>query len=309
MRSSLNSSILFLFCFIFVSMSTAQNHGTGFVPVEGGRLYYVTAGKGKPLVILHGGPGLDHSYFLPQMEALAEKYQLIFYDQRACGRSDVDVDSSTINMNQFVDDLDSLRSWFRFDKINLLGHSFGGLLAMRYALKYPDRLHTLLLVNSTPSTSVWRDSSIHMLNKREDGDTRIRLTELTASDAFKRMEPAAMESFYRLFFKKSFFDQSKVNDLSLKFRDSFAETNRMMNYLYRDSSVVSYNLNDTLSGLKIPSLIISAEADIIHPLAVEELHRSLKRSEYVFMEGCGHFPFVEQPETFRRIIEKFLDKN
>ncbi len=309
MFSSVGSSMLFILSFICVSMSTAQTPGSGFVPVKGGRLYYVTLGKGEPLIILHGGPGLDHGYFLPQMEILSEKYQLIFYDQRACGRSDVDVDSATITMDQFVEDLDSLRSWFRFDKLNLLGHSFGGLLAMRYALKYPERLHTLLLVNSTPSSSAWRDSSIQMLNKREDEQTKEKLAELTGSPAFKTMEPAAMETFYRLFFKKSFYDQSKVKDLSLKFRDSFAETNRMMNYLYRDSSVYSYDLNDTLAGLSIPSLIISSEADIIHPLAVEELHKSLKRSEYVFMEGCGHFPFVEQPESFKRVIEKFLNKN
>ena len=128
------------------------------IPVKGGKIYCHVIGSGEPIVIVHGGPGMEHTYFLPQLNSLANKYRLIFYDQRGSGRSPVDVDPSTMTMDQFVDDLDSIRSFFKMDKMNLMGHSFGGLIAMRYAVKFPDHLNRLILMNTTPQSSYWRDS-------------------------------------------------------------------------------------------------------------------------------------------------------
>lgn len=280
----------------------------GFVPVKGGQLYYTVSGQGEPLVILHGGPGMDHSYFLPQMEMLSKQYRIIFYDQRACGRSSVDVDSSSLSMDQFVEDLESLRKYFMIEKMNLLGHSFGGLLAMRYAIRYPDHLRSLILVNSTPASSAWRDSSFSLMAKRKNPETDQKTASLLKTAAFRDRDPDTMAYFFRLLFSNSFYDPAKVDELTLHFQQNYPESNRMMNYLHKDSTLMRYNLIPELRKSKVPALIIGSEADIIPPLAVEELHRSLQNSEYTFLEACGHFPFIEQPELFFKAINRFMGK-
>ena len=300
----------FVFIFIF-SMTTVKAEDIareGFVPVKGGNLYYTVVGEGEPLVIIHGGPGLDHSYFLPQMEILAKKYKLIFYDQRACGKSSVKVDTESVNMNQFVEDLEALRKYFKLEKMNLMGHSFGGLIAMRYAIKYPEKLKSLLLINSSASTSAWRDSSFNMMVKRNDAETSAKSEALMKTEAFKKRDPDTMAYFFRLLFKKSFYFPERVDELTLKFQPSYPETNLMMNQLYNDSSMISYDLNADLKKLKMPVLILSTEADIISPEAVSQLHENIKTSQYVFIEECGHFPFIEQPEQFMKAIDKFFSK-
>lgn len=278
----------------------------GTIAVSGGSLYYIEIGEGEPIVILHGGPGLDHSYFLPQMEALSKKHRLIFFDQRACGKSSIDVDSSSITMDQFVEDLEMLRQFFKLEKMNLMGHSFGGLLAMRYAIKYPDHLKTLMLVNSSSATSDWRDSSFALMAAKRDTLSTDMITQLMKSQEFKNREPETMTTFFRLLFKTSFYNPERVEEINFNFQKNYASSSKMMNYLMKDSSLTNYNLNVELKKLIMPTLIIGSEADIIPPMALEELHQNLKNSTYVFIEGCGHFPFIEEPEQFLKAIDKFF---
>lgn len=307
MKSTTAILVLFFMCSINISKGIIPNE-QGFVPVKGGNLFYEIIGEGEPLVIVHGGPGLDHTYFLPQMEVLAGKYRLIFYDQRACGKSSIKVDSSLISMDQFVEDLESLRKFFKLEKMSLFGHSFGGLIAMRYAIKYPENLKSLLLVNSTASTSAWRDSSFKLMDQRKDEETMQKSEALMKTQAFKNRDPDTMAYFFRLLFKKSFFNPTKVNELTFSFEPTYPETSKLMNYLFNDSSLTTYDLNPLLSKLNVPVLIIGSEADIISPLAVDELHQTIKSSTYVMLESCGHFPFIEQPEMFLKAIDKFFAK-
>jgi len=291
-----------------VPLKAANIESEGFVPVAGASLYYKVIGEGKPLLVLHGGPGLDHSYFLPQMEVLAKNYKLIFFDQRGCGRSTDKIDSASISMAQFVDDIEALRKYFELDKVNLLGHSFGALLAMRYAIKYPTQVNSLMLVNPSAASSIWRDSSFSSMKMKKDPETIEKMNLLMKTLAFENREPGAMSDFYRLTFRSSFYDPSKVDELSLNFQKNYVETARLMNQLQSDSTLISYDLHPDLKKLNIHALIIGGEADVIHPMALEELHSSLKGSQYSFIEGCGHFPFIEQPEQFLKAINKFFSK-
>lgn len=258
------------------------------------------------MVILHGGPGFDHSYFLPQMENLSSHYKLIFYDQRGCGRSSVKVDNATITMNQFVEDLEALRLFFKLDKMNLMGHSFGGLIAMRYAIKYPDHLNTLLLVNSSAASSAWRDSAFVFMEARKSPEVEKELSALKNTQGFIERKADTMSLFYKLAFKKSFYDHRKAEDLNMTLQPTFPETNKLMDNLFKDTSVTNYDLNTELRKLKVQTLIVGTEADVVPPLSVEDLHNNIKGSTYTFIESCGHFPFIEQPDLFLKAIDKFF---
>ncbi len=141
--------ILFLFFTIFSNhFSTAGDNATsvsieeGFTQINGTQLFYKIIGKGTPIVILHGGPGLDHSYLLPQMAELAKTHKLIFFDQRASGKSSVDSDTNSTTMKNLVEDVEGIRKAFKLGKMNLMGHSWGGLLAMFYAIRFPNNITT-----------------------------------------------------------------------------------------------------------------------------------------------------------------------
>jgi len=131
----------------------------GYKVINGVSHYYEVVGEGVPVVIVHGGPGLDHSYFLPQMKQLAKNYKLIFYDQRGMGKSSADFDGKQMTMDNLVEDLDGIRRAFGLEKMNLMGHSWGGLVSMFYAVKYPGRLQSLILSNTTPASSALRDQA------------------------------------------------------------------------------------------------------------------------------------------------------
>jgi proline iminopeptidase len=125
----------------------------GHVPVDGARLYYRTVGQGPPIVVLHGGPDFDHYYLLPELDRLAETFQLVYYDQRGRGRSAEGVAPDDVGIESEVADLDGVRRHFGFYTIAVLGHSWGGLLAMEYASRHPGRVSHLILMNSAPASA------------------------------------------------------------------------------------------------------------------------------------------------------------
>ncbi len=117
----------------------------GFVDAHGVLIYYWTIGHGAPLVILHGGPGASHDYFLPYLLPLARHNQLIFIDERGSGKSEKLEDPAGYTVENMVEDIEAVRQGLHLGKISLLGHSCGGILAQAYALKYQQNLTHLLL--------------------------------------------------------------------------------------------------------------------------------------------------------------------
>ncbi len=125
---------------------------SGYVDANGVLIYYVEFGKGAPLVVLHGGPGADHTYFLPWLLPLARTHRLIFIDERGSGQSERLQDVSKYTIENMADDVEAVRVALGLGKIDLLGHSCGGVLAEAYALKYQQHLSHLILNSTFAST-------------------------------------------------------------------------------------------------------------------------------------------------------------
>lgn len=115
-------------------------------------IYYTELGHGAPLVIVHGGPGASHDYFLPYLLPLARHNRLVFIDERGSGRSQKLSDPSGYTVENMVEDVEDVRQALKLGRISLLGHSFGGVLAEAYALKYQRNLTHLILCSTFPST-------------------------------------------------------------------------------------------------------------------------------------------------------------
>jgi pimeloyl-ACP methyl ester carboxylesterase len=143
----------------------------GQVPLDRGRLYYRDIGAGHPVIVLHGGPDFDHSYLVPELDRLARSHRLIYFDQRGRGRSAEGVRPEDVGLLSEIEDVERLRRHLQLPSAAILGHSWGGLLAMEYALRHPDRTTHLILMNTArASRQDWSAMRQHFIRIRPAGD-------------------------------------------------------------------------------------------------------------------------------------------
>lgn len=276
----------------------------GFVEIGEVQLYYKSLGRGEPVLVVHGGPGLNHTYFLPQMRELARSHRLIFYDQRACGRSTGNFAEDEISIARFVDDIEALRQSFGIDKLNLMGHSWGGLLVMHYAITYPQHLRSLLLVNSVGASSASQQEGDRARRSRFTSADSLEQQEILRSAAFVRGDPQAIARLLRLNLRLSFYDRAMIDSLRLEIPASFIEHSGLLQFLRKDLS--NFSIYDRLRSVPCPTLIVHGDHDVIPESIPRQLQSVIGRSRLVVLENCGHFPWIEAPEPFFREIREFL---
>ncbi len=278
-------------------------HKEELIEINGTKIFIKVMGKGEPLLLIHGGPGLSHDYFLPHVLPLAENHQLIFYDQRGTGRSSVDLDSAGMALNNFVEDIEAIRKHFGIDKLNIVGHSWGGFLAGLYAIKYKNHVKSIVFWDASPMNSHLRDV---MLNKQKDmltNEDHKSVRTVSKSKEFINGEPKAIKRLFWAIFKPSFFAQKLVYKLDFYFNENYAKSQILLLYMYAD--LVKYDYYNQLQKLKAPALIFQGENDPMPIESAQELHRQIRNSEMVIIKECGHFPFVEKPKELFSKMESF----
>lgn len=172
------------------------------VPVGGAELYAGEVGHGRAVIVLHGGPDFDHGYLLPELDLLSDSYCLIYYDQRGRGRSAEGVKPEDVTLASDIADIEKVRQYFKLDSGVLQGHSWGTVLALEYALRYPQRVSRMILMNPAPaSADDYRELRKEWLEKRPD-DTE-RRKAIIASAAYKEGDPDAVAAYYRIHFKSA----------------------------------------------------------------------------------------------------------
>src|SRR5690348_13185350 len=121
----------------------AQQDFKGIKKLNGASMFLSVQGSGEPILVLHGGPGLNHSYFIPFLKKLEGSHRVIYYDQRACGQSSTPSGDS-ITLTFLVEDIEAIRKEFKIAKLNILAHSWGAVLASHYASEHPDRIESII---------------------------------------------------------------------------------------------------------------------------------------------------------------------
>lgn len=277
----------------------------GLKEINGTSLYYKLLGQGEPLFVLHGGPGTSHRYFLPHLEALADQYQLVLYDQRGTGMSDGELGLNDLNIVQFVEDLEALRIALGFENISLLGHSWGAALAMYYAATHQEHLNRIILVApGSVNAKGFREERI-AFEQRLTPEVREMLAKACERAETERT-PETLAECWKVADRITFHDPSKTSAL-----DYTVEENTAKNY-----SIVSDKLSAIVRGdvqlesmvqtISVPVLIIHGGHDTFPVSASEHIHQLVPSSELVIISESGHFPFVEQPDTFFAAVREFL---
>ena len=283
------------------------------MPTGRAQLYYRDVGEGRPIVVLHGGPDFDHTYLVPELDRLAGSFRLIYYDQRGRGRSGRGVTPDDVTIRSEVQDLDEVRRHFRLRSMAVLGHSWGGLLAMEYATRHPERVSHLILMNTGPAS---RDGYVvlrrRLLASRPPDDAE-RMRALTADPRYQRGDLDAEAEYYRLHFRVTLRRPDVLEQVVSRLRAHFAEEDVLRaraieQRLYEETWLsAGYDLTPGLRRLGVPTLVVHGDDDLIPVEVAADIARAIPGATLTVLEGCGHFAYLEAPDEVHRQVAALLD--
>lgn len=274
------------------------------IRIRGASLFVQVIGQGYPLLLMHGGPGLDHTSLLP-LEPLADQFTLIFYDHRCNGRSE-GADVSTMTWENLTADAEALRETLGFGKWAVLGHSFGGMVALEYALRYPASLSHLILMDTCGDARWAQENPPELLAKRGYSPAAVQ-----AARRFYHGQTAPGEflsttlKFARAYYYRSSrlaFARDVISGSDLKLRPEAQIFG--FSQLYPGWTVM-----DRLGEIQAPTLVMSGRDDFLFPPECEAiLADRLPNAQLEIIERAGHNAPEEQPDEVMEAIRRFLSE-
>ena len=245
------------------------------------------------LLLLHGGPGATHEYYENFPSHLdTQTYSLYFYDQLGSYFSDNPPLDNTWQIDRVVDEIETVRKAYDLGAFYLLGHSWGGVLAIHYALKYPEHLKGLILSNtplSEESGQTYRRELMENIRKELKAEMGRKPKKQEIDKVYKRRHRYGMDSIPEVF--------SRLNRHYNRDRKVWKNglTNRK-----------DWSLEETIKGIATPCLIIGSEQDFIDPDDCIVMDRHIPNSEAVILPGAPHFPMWSDPERYFGVIDRFV---
>ncbi|MGI9646286.1 MAG: alpha/beta fold hydrolase [Ilumatobacteraceae bacterium] len=259
----------------------------GFVPVDGGELFYVRDGSGPAVVLAHGAPILDHRQWDGQVEALAARHTVVRYDLRGYGRSSVPTERGY----RHCDDLAALITGLGFDRAVVGGESFGAMVAVDTALAYPDLVDALILDAAVPLTGWdWAE-------------------ELPVAPALRLARTEDLDTIKRAFVDLPLFEAAREQPDVLRALETMAADYAGWHFNHRDPAEwAAERAVDHLGEISIPALIVIGGRDVLDVrLIAERLANEIPNSSNLMVPAAGHIPEMEDPRTFNAAVLDFLD--
>ena len=315
----------FFFTILFTLLISVTNFGQTFpdsntdgkyYEVNGAKLWTVSFGEGEPLFFIAGGPGGTH-YGLRRFDSLSTTNTLVFYDAFGRGKSDTAKIVTEYSLDRDIEDLEGLRIAMGFDKINILGHSYGGVVAQGYAIRYPGNVSHLIIANSFHSYLMWQencDNSNHEIktNYPEVWDELMIVREQGAvsSDSVHYQIYDKVPYGFLYGYNPENFKPSGRKPYPYK-------TNRKLYYqmVGRDgdfeltSDIGTFDYRIQLKDLEMPILIYGGRYDrVAVPWMMVQFKMYCPQAEFVMFERSGHNPQVEEPSALFALIREFLNE-
>jgi proline iminopeptidase len=284
----------------------APAHGERWINIGDTRLYVRTIGRGFPLMLLHGGPGLDHRMFGDYLDPLASRFQLVYLDQRGQGRSDP-APPETLTLANLAADVSRLASALGFDRYSVLGHSFGAFVALQHAVDHPAAAAGTIVSSGLPSERFLAAVDLN-LAAFEPIELRQQVTDSWAREQHVTLAEEV--------------EQLLVDQLPFHFADpldpriaEYASRTAGAHYspqVLRHFARQGYGgiaLEDRLSGIPQPVLIMAGRKDRTCTVeAAEVMASQVPHSDLVIYEHSGHMTFVEETPRYLETVAGFLDR-
>ena len=281
---------------------------SGFTSTTPVPLYWAAYGPedAPRILVVHGGPGAHHDYLLPQMLRLAERWRCIFWDQRGGGKSKTD-DREPIGWRTHVADMAAVARELAGEGPHVVvGYSWGGMLAMLYALEAArdgslPQVAAMALIDPAPISRQYRERFEAEFARRQSGETVQRLrAELAASGLRERDPEAYRQRAFELSVAGYFAHPERAHDLT-----PFRVTGRVQQSTWE--SLGTFDLEPRLGSLQLPALVVHGRQDPI-PLESSQAAARALGAELVVLDDCGHVPYVEQPEALFAALVPFLER-
>jgi proline iminopeptidase len=287
----------------------------GFVvAADGFRLHYRVEGQGsRALVVVHGGPGNSMESIRADFAPAQAGRRVIFYDQRGNGGSTLTIDEASLAIGRHVADLEAIRLHFGLEKMDLLGNSWGGLLASYYAIAHPDRIARLILHDPAPPARIWLEGMNDEIRRREArlpaADRRRFAAAADPMSWYRAPDPLALcRDFMTILFRLYAYDP----DAAVRFRgDACAggpEAVRRQLLVNKAiwAGVPDYDLRPYLWRVRAPVLVLYGEADPVPRAGVEAWAEGFPDARLLVIRRAGHLSHVEQPAVYFAALDTFL---
>ncbi len=281
----------------------------GYVNVLGYKLFYKTFGEAQKgtILCLHGGPGATHDYMLPLADLAQSGYRVVFYDQIGCGKSELPKNITLFTVERAVEEVEGMRRVLGLGKVNLVGSSWGGMLAIAYALKYQGHLKSMVTIGGLASVPLaTREMErmkgelpadvVEVLNKYErEGDFE--------NPAYQK----AVEVFYRRHLcRLPQWPEELLHTLEHVSQPVYHTMNGPNEFTII-GNIRYWDATSQLHKIRVPTLVTGGRYDEVSPKVARSIHRGIRRSKLVTFPNSSHLPFWEERAKFMRVVRRFLD--
>ena len=270
-------------------------------------LFVKVVGQGHPLLLMHGGPSLDHTSLLP-LEPLADQFTLIFYDHRCNGRSE-GVDVTSMTLDNLTADAEALRQALGFDQWAVLGHSFGGNVALEYALRYPQSLSRLVLMNTGGDQRWVNQNAPEILARRGysaetvEAARRFYNGQVTVDEYF----PTLVKFIGAYSYHRSLIYNPTFLKLAMKVGLGPPMKLRPEALIFGYKHLQGWTVMDRLHEIQAPTLVLAGRYCFLCPPEHQAiLADRIPDARLELVECAGHNPQMEQQDEVIRILRQFL---
>src|SRR5438067_511711 len=278
---------------------------------DGVKIWYNESGRGTPVIIIHGGPGMDHESLARDLTPLEKHHRVIEYDQRGGGLSTLPADTKLLTIDHHVDDLEALRKQLHLEKVTLIAHSFGPAIAAQYAMRYPDRVERMIFLSPIPPRKgkFFEEYGATLRSRVAEAD-RMRASEIQKEMATSKDVNALCREYWKIMTPPRL---AKDVPITVVKSDLCAAPGKAILYGNTKTnpttfgSLGDWNWIDALAKVKAPTLIIHGEEDAIPMAMVSEWVTALPNARILRLPHTGHFPHAEQPQIVFPAIEVFLN--
>lgn len=294
-------------------------HPGGPREILGKKLWVEVQGTGEPILLIPGGGGGSHDYFHPHFDALHAHARVVYYDGFGRGRSERAASPAEYSVKRDVEEIEALRQSLGIERWTVYGHSYGGLVAQAYAVRYPASVKRLVLSNTFVSAEDYQASNDHFLR-----ELREFLPELWEQVAKRRLEghlanaPAMQEAFFgqitrlqELFYlydrpaaARIVWDENAFN------ADAYYQLTGPDADFVVGGDIATLDFRASLPALRMPILVMAGRADgIVLPRLARRVHEHAPGSRFHVFEHSGHFPFLEETAAHAAVLREFLESD
>ena len=285
---------------------TALPPGESRLAVDGGRVWYRVVGSGNatPAILLHGGPGYS-SFYMRSLEALSADRRVVRYDQLGAGKSDRITDTAMFNIAHFVRELDSLRSHLGYDKVHIVGHSWGTILGLEYYRVHPEHVTSLTLMSSAVDIPTWEKNANRLVKTLPDSMQKAIATR-SAEKNYKAPDyEAAIGEFYgRYVWRRPV--KAELDSLLSTVNEGIYNYMQGPSEFTITGTLKTYDATPFLKSVKVPVLFTVGEFDEADPPTVKRQSQMTPAAKYAVIPGAAHIVQWDNPDETNRVVRDFL---